>query len=96
MPSELERRIQERLPGLPLNYSTRRQLRQVFTETGVQIIKNDAAASVTRNAMKNVADLVDDARRMAGDDQAKQVLILRLVQDYADRTAQANRNVLGW
>ncbi|MBX7265548.1 hypothetical protein KIF24_05475 [Micromonospora sp. Llam7] len=96
MSSELERRIQERLPGLPMNYSTRRQLRQVFTETGVAIIKNDAAASVTRNAMKNATDLVDEARRMSAGDPVKEMIAIRLVQDYVERTQAANRNILGW
>jgi hypothetical protein len=75
---------------------TRRELRQVFAETGVAIIRNDAAASVTRNALKTVTDLVDEARKLAGDDPLKAALALQFVQDYAERTRRTTNSVIGW
>lgn len=96
MPSELERRIQERLPGLPMTRRTRRELRQVVAETGVAIVKNDAAATVTRSALKTVTELVDEARKLAGDDPVKVALTLQLVQDYTETARRTNASVLGW
>lgn len=96
VPSELERRIQERLPGLPMTRRTRRELRQVVAETGVAIVKNDAAATVTRSALKTVTELVDEARKLAGDDPVKVALTLQLVQDYTETARRTNASVLGW
>lgn len=110
MSSELERRIQERLPGLPLTGATKRALRDITTETGIAVFASDAAAVVRRNDLKNTAAiaeqsmeytaaLVDKMRRLAGDDQAKLAVMVPILQEFTEQARQANRadnNLLGW
>ena len=108
MSSELERRIQDKLPGLRLDRATKREMREVVRDTGVTIFKADAAATVTRHAAQAAADvtshamqtvngLVDEARQLAGGDPVKQALFVRMVTDYTVGVSKKTTdNILGW
>lgn len=96
MSSELQRRMSENLPGLPMDWRTKKKINGIVSDAGVAILATQAGRRVQEEAMIATSDLVDLARELAGDDPLKAALLLNQVQDYARRTGKASRTILGW
>lgn len=95
MPNELERRIQERLPGLPMTRGVRRSFENVMADTGLAVFRDDAAAFVATHNMQNVSNLIDEARAICGDDPMKMAACSQIIKEYVGR-ARRTQSLLGW
>jgi hypothetical protein len=89
------RRVNAVLPGVQLTGSTGRKVKKIVNAAGVQILAGQAASHIQAEAMRNMSDLVDLARELAGGDPVKEQLLTEMVKAHA-QSARVRQTILGW
>lgn len=95
MPGELERRMRERMPGIPLKRAEVRQYRKIAVNANLATFRDSAAAFIASSNMQNIAALAQEAKSLAGNDPDVWALVEPVVRDYADSSRQA-QTYFGW
>jgi hypothetical protein len=92
--NELAHLAAQHNPALPTDRRTRKELVNVFRRTGVTGLKIDAHEYLEIKCMESVANVIDVARDLAGDDPVKAQILGQRVRNYSRRLDRA-QNIFG-
>lgn len=87
--NELVRRASQHNRMLPMDWRTRKEVVNLFRETGIAALKVDAIEHLEVKAMSSISDVIDYARELAGNDPLKAEMFVQRIRNYSRRLDRA-------
>jgi hypothetical protein len=87
--NELVRRASQHNRMLPTDGRTRKEVVNLFRETGIAALKVDAIEHIELKAMNSISDVIDYARELAGNDPIKAEMFIQRIRNYSRKLDRA-------